>query len=55
MAHLGETLAKRVDVFDELVMLDHRVTPTALIMPSSEAVWDYVAAHDGAIGYLSLG
>jgi len=42
-------------VFEELVMHGHRVTPMALVMPSSEAVRDYVAAHSGAIGYLSIG
>lgn len=42
-------------VFEGLVMRDHRVTPTALIMPSSEAARDYLATHDGAIGYLSIG
>jgi phosphate transport system substrate-binding protein len=42
-------------VFEEWVMRDHRVTPTALIMPSSEAGRDYVATHNGTIGYLSLG
>ncbi|MBC7231627.1 MAG: phosphate ABC transporter substrate-binding protein [Chloroflexi bacterium] len=43
------------DVFEDLVMRGRRVTTTALIMPSSEAVRDYIAAHEGAIGYLSLG
>ena len=42
-------------VFEELVMRDRRVTPTAVIMPSSEAVRQQVAEHSGAIGYLSLG
>jgi hypothetical protein len=42
-------------VFEGLVMRDRRVTPTALIMPSSEAARDYFATHDGAIGYLSIG
>jgi phosphate transport system substrate-binding protein len=42
-------------VFEGLVMRDRRVTPTALIMPSSDAAQDYLATHDGAIGYLSLG
>lgn len=42
-------------VFEELVMSGQRVTPTAVVMPSSEAVRDYVAAHVGAIGYLSMG
>jgi len=42
-------------VFEELVMRDHRVTLTALIMPGSDAMRNYVATHDGAIGYLSMG
>jgi len=42
-------------VFEDLVMRGHRVTPMAVVMPSSDAVRDYVAAHDGAIGYLSIG
>ena len=41
--------------FEELVMRGRRVTPTAVVMPSSDAVRDYVAAHKGTIGYLSLG
>ncbi len=42
-------------VFEELVMRDRRVTPTAVIMPSSEAVRRQVAQESGAIAYLSLG
>jgi phosphate transport system substrate-binding protein len=42
-------------VFEELVMRDRRVTPTAVIMPSSEAVHRRIAQQDGAIAYLSLG
>ncbi len=42
-------------VFEELSMHGHRVTSTALIMPGSEAVRQYVAAHSGAIGYVSIG
>lgn len=42
-------------VFEELVMRGRRVTPTALVMPGSDAVRDYVATHTGAIGYLSIG
>ena len=37
------------------VMQDRRVTPTALVMPSSQAVVDYVAQHPWAIGYVSMG
>ncbi|MBC7260654.1 MAG: phosphate ABC transporter substrate-binding protein, partial [Chloroflexi bacterium] len=43
------------DVFEELVMRGYRVTTTALIMPGSDAMRDFVAAHEGAIGYLSMG
>jgi len=42
-------------VFEELVMYGRRVSSTALVMPASEAVHEYVATHEGAIGYLSLG
>jgi len=42
-------------VFEEIVMRGRRVTPTAVVMPSSAAVRDYVATHEGAIGYLSVG
>jgi phosphate transport system substrate-binding protein len=42
-------------VFEERVMQGHWVTPAAIVMPSSEAVRDYVAEHEGAIGYLSMG
>jgi phosphate transport system substrate-binding protein len=31
------------------------VTPRAILVPSSEAVVDYVATHPEAIGYVSLG
>ena len=31
------------------------VTPMALIMPGSEAMSKYVATHEGAIGYVSIG
>jgi phosphate transport system substrate-binding protein len=42
-------------VFEELVMRDRRVTPTAVIMPSSEAVRQQATGESGAIAYLSLG
>ncbi len=42
-------------VFETSVMYGRSMTSTALIMPGSEAVRDYVATHDGAIGYLSMG
>lgn len=41
--------------FETRVMEGQRVTPTALIMPGSGAVVDYVAAHPEAIGYVSMG
>jgi len=42
-------------VFEALVMGDRKVTPTAVLMPSSQAVVEYVAEHEGAIGYVSMG
>jgi len=42
-------------VFEELVMRDRRVTPTAVVMPSSDAVLGQVAQESAAIAYLSLG
>jgi phosphate transport system substrate-binding protein len=42
-------------VFEELVMKGKRVTPTAVVMPSSRAVVEYVAEHPQAIGYVSMG
>jgi len=41
--------------FEALVMEGQPVTLTALVMPGSQAVADYVAAHPAAVGYLSLG
>jgi len=41
--------------FDALVMTGKRVTPTAVVMPSSRAVVEYVAEHPEAIGYVSMG
>ena len=35
-------------------MKGKRVTPTAAVMPSSQAVVDYVAQHPEAIGYVSM-
>jgi phosphate transport system substrate-binding protein len=43
------------EVFEEVAMYGRRMTPTALIMPGSEVVREYVSAHEGAIGYLSMG
>jgi len=42
-------------VFEKLVMQGKRVTPTAVVMPSSRAVVEYVAEHPQAIGYVSMG
>jgi phosphate transport system substrate-binding protein len=43
------------DVFEALTMNGRGVTSMALIMPGSQAVTEYVAAHEGAIGYVSIG
>jgi phosphate transport system substrate-binding protein len=43
------------EVFEEMVMEEKRVTLTAIVMPSSEAVVEYVTRHPTAIGYLSMG
>lgn len=40
--------------FETLVMGNERVTPTAIVLPNSQAVVDYVARHPGAAGYVSL-
>ena len=39
--------------FENVVLGDHDVTFTAVVMPSSEAVLEYVAGTPGAIGYVS--
>jgi len=41
--------------FEAMVMQGERVTPTALVMPNSQAVVDYVARDPRAIGYASMG
>jgi phosphate transport system substrate-binding protein len=41
--------------FESMVMTDDRVTLTALVMPNSQAVVDYVAGDPRAIGYVSMG
>jgi phosphate transport system substrate-binding protein len=41
-------------VFEETVMAQKRVTLTAIVMPSSEAVVEYIARHPTAIGYVSM-
>jgi phosphate transport system substrate-binding protein len=43
------------EVFEEMVMGEKRVTLTAIVMPSSEAMVEYVARHPTAIGYVSMG
>jgi len=43
------------EIFEEMVMGEKRVTLTAIVMPSSEAVVEYVARHPTAIGYVSMG
>ncbi len=40
--------------FESRVMGDRRVTLNALIMPTTQAVADYVATHRAAVGYLSI-
>ena len=41
--------------FEARAMEGQQVTSTALVMPGSRAVADYVAAHPEAIGYVSVG
>jgi phosphate transport system substrate-binding protein len=41
-------------VFEAAVMEDSAVTPTAIVLPSSQAVVDFVAQNPNAIGYVSL-
>lgn len=43
------------EVFEENVLQGERLTPRAIIMPSTEAVALYVEEHPEAIGYLSAG
>jgi len=43
------------DAFEAMVMNEDRVTLTALVMPNSQAVVDYVASDPQAIGYVSMG
>lgn len=40
--------------FETLAMGNERVTPTAIVLPNSQAVVDFVAQHPGAVGYVSL-
>jgi phosphate transport system substrate-binding protein len=41
--------------FEALAMDGERVTLNALVMPTSQAVVDYVASHRTAVGYVSTG
>ena len=41
--------------FEAQLMQERRVTPTALVMPNSQAVVDFVAEEPQAIGYVSMG
>jgi phosphate transport system substrate-binding protein len=41
--------------FETLAMGGERVTLNALVMPTSQAVVDYVASHRSAVGYVSTG
>jgi len=41
--------------FEALAMDGDRVTLNALVMPTSQAVVDYVATHRNAVGYVSTG
>ena len=41
--------------FETLAMGGERVTLNALVMPTSQAVVDYVASHRNAVGYVSTG
>jgi phosphate transport system substrate-binding protein len=41
--------------FETLAMGGDRVSLNALVMPTSQAVVDYVASHRGAVGYVSTG
>ncbi len=41
-------------VFETIAMENSAVTPTAIVMPNSQAVVDFVARHPNAIGYVSF-
>jgi phosphate transport system substrate-binding protein len=43
------------NAFEAVVMGNDRVTLTALVMPNSQAVVDYVARDPQAVGYVSMG
>ncbi len=40
-------------LFEEEVMKGERLSPAAIVIPSSQGVLDYVASRPGAIGYVS--
>jgi len=42
-------------VFESLALHDAEPTLNAIVMPTSEAMAQFVAQHQGAIGYLSMG
>lgn len=42
-------------LFEGKVMQGERVSPTAVVMPSSQDVLEYVSLHPGAVGYVSAG
>lgn len=41
------------ELFQQMVMQERRVTLTAIVMPDTDAVLDYVASHSWAVGYLA--
>ncbi len=41
------------DLFQQMVMRERRVTLTAIVMPDTDAVLDYVASHSWAVGYVA--
>jgi len=41
------------ELFQRMVMEEHRVTLTAVVLPDTAAVLDYVALHPWAIGYVT--
>jgi phosphate transport system substrate-binding protein len=43
------------DAFETLVMGEKGVTSLAVVAPSSEAVLEYIANHEAAVGYVSMG
>jgi len=43
------------EAFETLAMSEKGVTPLAVVAPSSEAMIEYVATHEAAVGYVSMG